>query len=144
LAAVPVAAFALYMVGGVPWLPSVTNDPRVLAARRDAQQEAALIPVLRQRVAALDQHSEQARQGWMLVGGAQARQGDMAGAADAWRKAVAIRFDPTLAMETAEAISESSGSVTPEAAGLFRRALAEAPPDAPWRPMVEKRIAGAN
>jgi hypothetical protein len=32
--------------------------------------------------------------------------------------------------------------VTDESAALFRRALAEAPPDAPWRPMAEKRIAG--
>jgi len=140
LIAVPVIAFALYMVGGVPWLPSMANDPQITAARREAQQEAALIPVLRQRVAALDQHSEQARQGYMLLGGAEARQRDMASAADSWRKALAIRFDPTLAVETAEAVTESTGSITDEAAGLFRRALAEAPPDAPWRPMAERRL----
>ena len=142
LVLVPVAAFALYLVGGVPWLPSMANDPEMTTARREAQQEAALIPVLRQRVAALDQHSEQAREGYMLLGGAEARQSDMAGAADAWRTALGIRFDPTLAVETAEAITESAGSVTEEAAGLFRRALAEAPADAPWRPMAEKRLNG--
>jgi len=140
LVAVPVVAFALYMVGGVPWLPSMANDPQITATRREAQQEAALIPVLRQRVAALDPHSEQARQGYMLLGGAEARQGNMAGAAEAWRIALGIRFDPTLAVETAEAVTESTGSITEEAAGLFRRALAEAPPDAPWRPMAEKRL----
>jgi cytochrome c-type biogenesis protein CcmH len=43
-------------------------------------------------------------------------------------------------MQAAEAITESTGQVTDEAAQLFRRALAEAPPDAPWRPMVERRL----
>ena len=32
------------------------------------------------------------------------------------------------------------GRVTDEAAGLFRRALAESPADAPWRPMAQKRL----
>jgi cytochrome c-type biogenesis protein CcmH len=141
---VPVVAFALYIVGGVPWLPSVADDPRLIAARQQAQQEAALIPILRQKLATLDQHSEQARQGYLLLGGAEARRRDMAAAAEAWRTALGIRFDATLAVETAEAITESSGGVTDEAAALFRRALAEAPPDAPWRPMAEKRLAGSK
>jgi cytochrome c-type biogenesis protein CcmH len=68
----------------------------------------------------------------------------MAAAAEAWRTALGIRFDATLAVETAEAITESSGGVTDEAAALFRRALADAPPDAPWRPMAEKRLAGTK
>jgi cytochrome c-type biogenesis protein CcmH len=40
----------------------------------------------------------------------------------------------------AEAITESQGHITDEAAGLFCRALAEAPADAAWRPMVQKRL----
>jgi len=144
LVMIPVVAFALYIVGGVPWLPSVGDDPRIVAMREQARQEAALIPILRQKLATLDQHSEQARQGYVLLGGAEARRRDMAAAAEAWRTALGIRFDPTLAVETAEAITESQGRVTDEAAGLFRRALAEAPPDAPWRPMAEKRLAGVK
>lgn len=144
LVMVPVVAFALYIVGGVPWLPSVGDDPRIAAMREQARQEAALIPILRQKLATLDQHSEQARQGYVLLGGAEARRRDMGAAAEAWRTALGIRFDPTLAVETAEAITESQGRVTDEAAGLFRRALAEAPPDAPWRPMAEKRLAGTK
>ncbi len=140
LVLVPGIAFALYIVGGVPWLPSVGDDPRLVAMREQARQEAALIPILRQKLATLDRHSEQARQGYLLLGGAEARRRDMTAAAEAWRTALGIRFDPTLAVETAEAITESQGRVTDEAAGLFRRALAEAPPDAPWRPMAEKRL----
>jgi len=144
LVMIPVVAFALYIVGGVPWLPSVGDDPRIVAMREQARQEAALIPILREKLATLDQHSEQARQGYVLLGGAEARQRDMTAAAESWRTALGIRFDPTLAVETAEAITESQGRVTDEAAGLFRRALAEAPPDAPWRPMAEKRLAGTK
>ena len=51
-----------------------------------------------------------------------------------------MRFDPTIAAEAAEAITEAQGHVTEEAAALFRRALAELPADAPWRPMAEKRL----
>ena len=141
LVLVPVAALALYLAGGVPWLPSMPRNPELAAARRQMRDEAALIPLLRERLAALDPHSEQTRQGYMLLGGAEAKQGDMTAAAKSWRTALAIRFDPTLAVETAEAITESQGGVNLEAANLFRRALAEAPPDAPWRPMAEKRLA---
>jgi len=45
-----------------------------------------------------------------------------------------------LAAEAGEAITEVNGKVTDEAAALFRRALAEAPAEAPWRPMAEKRL----
>lgn len=138
---VPLVALVLYLLKGVPWLPSIADQPRFAAVRDQARQEAALIPVLREKLRTLDQRSDQARQGYRLLGGAEARQGNMAGAADAWRTALGIRFDPTLALETAEAITESAGRVTEEAAGLFRRALAEAPPDAPWRKMAEKRLA---
>ena len=34
--------------------------------------------------------------------------------------------------------------LTEEAVALFRRALAEAPADAPWRPMAEKRLSEAK
>ena len=61
-------------------------------------------------------------------------------AADAWRTALATRFDPTIAAEAAEAITETQGRVTEEAATLFRHALAESPADAPWRPMAQKRL----
>ena len=66
----------------------------------------------------------------------------MMGAAKAWQRALANRFDPTLAAETAEAMTEANGHVTPAAAALFRRALAAAPADAPWRGMVERRLGG--
>lgn len=76
----------------------------------------------------------------MLLGSAEVSRGRLNAAADAWRTALATRFDPTLAAEAAEAMSEAEGRVTDEAAGLFRRALAESPADALWRPMAQKRL----
>jgi cytochrome c-type biogenesis protein CcmH len=141
---VPLGAFALYVVGGNPNLPAAPLAERVAAAQQRAEQEAALIAQLRRRLASLDPHSEQARQGYVLLGNAEVSRGRLHAAADAWRTALAARFDSTLAAETGEAISEAEGRVTDEAAGLFRRALAEAPSDAPWRPMAQKRLSEAK
>jgi cytochrome c-type biogenesis protein CcmH len=140
LVLVPLGAFALYVIGGNPNLPAAPLTERIAASQQRAEQEAALITQLRRRLAVLDPHSEQARQGYVLLGNAEVSRGRLSAAADAWRTALATRFDATLAAEAAEAISETAGRVTDEAAGLFRRALAEAPADAPWRPMAQKRL----
>ncbi len=137
---VPVGAFALYLLGGSPGLPSVPLAERIAAAREREARAVSLIAQLRQRLAELDPHTEQARQGYILLGNAEATRGRLQEAADAWRTALATRFDPTIAAEAAEAITEVQGHVTDEAAMLFRQALAASPPDAPWRPMAEKRL----
>ena len=137
---VPLAGFALYIVAGSPWLPAAPLAELKAAEQRQMEQEAALIAQLRQRLAELDPHSDRARQGYVLLGNAEASRGRLQDAADAWRTALAVRFDPMLAAETAEAITEAQGHVTDEAAMLFRRALAESPADAAWRPMAEKRL----
>jgi cytochrome c-type biogenesis protein CcmH len=136
----PLGAFVLYWIGGSPWLPAAPLAERIAAAQQEATREAALIAQLRQRLGELDVHSEQARQGYVLLGNAEASRGRLPEAVDAWRTALATRFDPTLAAETAEAITEVNGSVTNEAAALFRQAIAASPADAPWRPMAEKRL----
>jgi cytochrome c-type biogenesis protein CcmH len=137
---VPLGAFALYVVGGQPGLPAAPLADRIAAAQQRAQQETALIAQLRQRLAELDPHTEQSRQGYILLGNAEASRGRLREAADAWRTALAEKFNPTIAAETAEAISEVEGRVTDEAAKLFRRALDESSGDAPWRPMAQKRL----
>ncbi|HME27934.1 MAG TPA: c-type cytochrome biogenesis protein CcmI [Acetobacteraceae bacterium] len=137
---VPVGALALYLLGGSPDLPAVPLADRLAAARAREAQEATLIAQLRQRLGELDPRSEQAHQGYILLGNAEASRGRLREAADAWRTALAMRFDPTIAAEAAEAITEAQGHVTDDAAMLFRQALAESPPDAPWRPMAEKRL----
>jgi cytochrome c-type biogenesis protein CcmH len=137
----PIGGLALYLTGGSPNLPAEPLAERIAAAKVRDEHDSALIAELRRRLSTIDPHSEQARQGYVLLGNAEASRGRLKQAADAWQTALAVRFDPTLAVETGEAITEVSGQVTRDAAALFRRALADSPPDAPWRPMAVKRLA---
>lgn len=138
---VPVAALLLYASGGSPNLPSMPLKARIAAAQQEMRQEEAMLVRLRAVLATLDPHTEKAREGFVLLGGAEARLGHFGAAADAWNKALAVRFDSTLAAEAAEAATQAAGRVTDRAAALFEQALATAPRDAPWRPMAERRLA---
>jgi cytochrome c-type biogenesis protein CcmH len=140
LVLVPLLAAGLYALDGRPFLPAAP-----LAERRAETREAeAMIALLRERLATLDPHSEMARQGYVLLGNAENGLGHLPAAAAAWQRAVAIRFDPALATLAAEAQTRVDGKVSAESAALFRRALAEGPPDAPWRRLAEQRLAGAG
>ncbi|MBV9757277.1 MAG: c-type cytochrome biogenesis protein CcmI [Alphaproteobacteria bacterium] len=141
---IPIAALLLYLPGGHPELPAQPLAERMAKAEQRMRQAAALIGELRQQLATLDPHSERAREGYVLLGNFEDASGNLPEAAAAWRKALDVRFDSTLAAQAAEAITRMHGSVTPEAAALFRRALAEAPADAPWRAIAEQRLAEAN
>jgi cytochrome c-type biogenesis protein CcmH len=142
LALVPVAALLLYVVGGSPGLPALPLKERLAAMRQRVHEEQALVAQLQVVLGKLDPHSDKAREGYILLGNAEARLGNIQAAAAAWHSALDARFDPTLAVETAEAMTEAHGHVTDEAAALFRRALADAPQDAPWRAMAERRLNG--
>lgn len=140
----PAAALLLYLVGGQPGLPSVPHAEMVTVARQQAERAATLAGQLRARLQTLDPTNEMARRGYVMLGELEVEQGDLAAAAAAWQTALDSGFDPTLAARTADALSAAAGKVTPKAAALFRRALAEAPPDAPWRSYAEQRLAGAG
>jgi len=137
---VAVAGLALYLVGGAPLLPAQPLAARIAETERQTAQEDVLVEELRRRLAEMPVDAPQRRQGFELLGSAEARRGRPAEAAAAWRIALAAGFDPTLAAMTGAAIFQAEGKVTPEAVGLFRRALAEAPADAPWRPMAERML----
>ena len=138
LGLVPVLALGLYLVRGVPSLPS--PGPAAVA-QRQAAEEAALIVQLRERLAAMDPATDQARQGYVLLGNVEEARGNDAAAAAAWRTALKDRFDATLAARTAEATVRAAGGVSDSSAARFSRALAAAPPDAPWRAVAEQRLA---
>ncbi|HTW27583.1 MAG TPA: c-type cytochrome biogenesis protein CcmI [Acetobacteraceae bacterium] len=143
LVLVPVLALALYAIDGHPSMPAAPLAERIVAAQRDNQQAEALIAKLREKLAGMDQTSELARQGYLLLGNAEDSMGHLERAAVAWHRALAIRFDPGLAALTAEAQTRLQGHVSPQSADLFRRALAEAPADAPWRKLAEQRLTEA-
>jgi cytochrome c-type biogenesis protein CcmH len=44
----------------------------------------------------------------------------------------------------AEAMAEDSGQLTPESIALFKQSIANAPPNAPWRALDQRRLAEAN
>ncbi len=139
---VPVGAVALYAIGGHPGLPPQPAAVRVAEARAGDAQDEAVIAELRAAIASASPGSARARQGEILLGQAEAAHGDWGASADAFATALADGpFDPALAMETAEARTRADGRVSPDSAALFKRAVATAPPDAPWRTMAEERIA---
>ena len=140
LVMVPCAALLLYLTGGSPGLPAMPLRARMAALAQRVHEQTMLIEELKNVLKGLDPKSPKARQGYILLGNAEARLGDMPGAASAWQTALDAAFDPALAMETAEAITEANGKVTTQAASLFRRALTEGDPHAPWRSMVEQRL----
>lgn len=140
----PAAALVLYLVGGQPGLPSVTHAEVVAAQKREVDRATALAMQLRDRLQRVDPKSDTARRGYVMLGELEVDRGDLAAAASAWLVALNASFDPTLAARTADALSAAAGRVTPQAADLFRRALAEAPQDAPWRGYAEQRLASAG
>lgn len=138
LAVVPVLSAGLYAVGGQPSLPGAASIP---ASQVRAAEEAMLVGQLRERLAGMDPRTDQARQGYVLLGNVEESRGNDAAAAAAWRIALQTRFDAMLAARTAEAATRAEGGVSDSSASLFRRALAAAPPDASWRGVVEQRLA---
>ena len=148
---VPAVALLLYLRIGQPDFPpkdSATGMPQQAAMSPDDAAKAAkddeMIGQLRARLEVMDPHADRTLQGYQILGQAELSRGHLPEAAAAWKHVLDVKFDPTLGAETAEVLTEVSGKITPEALALFKRALAEAPADAPWRPMAEKRIAEAG
>ena len=139
---VPLAAEGLYLIDGHPELPdaSAARDPGATA--QEAADADKLITTLRQRLTELDPKTDLAAQGYLLLGNAEASRGRLPEAAAAWRQSLAVNFDPNLAAQTAEAEFQANGRLNPASRALFQKALDNAPPDAPWRSLVQQRLAG--
>lgn len=140
LVLVPVAGLALFLPFALPIVPSEPHAAVMRAETAATQRDDALVAELEQKLKQVPPNTEQARQGYLLLGQALVSQNKLAAAAQAWRKALDVKFDPTLAAETAEAETEAAGHVTPGAAGLFHQALDKAPVTAPWRKLAEQRL----
>lgn len=112
----PVLALVLYLPQGQPLLPAAPLAPRVAAAAARLQQDQSMLAMLRAKIATLPPRSDQARQGYILLGKLDADLGDAAGAAAAWSQALAIRYDPQLAKLRDMAVAVSKQPAAP--AGL--------------------------
>ncbi len=144
LVTVPLVAVGLYLLGGRPELPDAPHAQIVAQMADQAHRDDMLIGELRARLKQMDPTSEQARTGYVLLGNVEDNRGHLVAAADAWQHALDIKFDPLLAAQVAEATTQAEGRVSERAAALYRRALDAAPKDAPWRALVEKRLAEAK
>ncbi|NHN88252.1 c-type cytochrome biogenesis protein CcmI [Acetobacter conturbans] len=141
LALIPMFAVALYLTGGHPGFPAQPLKPRLEAmAARDAKA-GKVIDQLKDALAKMPADDPSLRQGYILLGQAEASRGHDKGAADAWRKALALEFQPDLAIQLAEEQVRVDGHISAESLALYQRALEAAPKDAPWRQAVEQRIA---
>nr|WP_256476452.1 c-type cytochrome biogenesis protein CcmI [Siccirubricoccus soli] len=167
LVAVPLASLGLYLVTGMPEMPSAPYTLRREVAARD---EAMLVQ-LRARLEQMPEGA-QARQGWVLMGNAERGRGELGAAADAYRRALAMQFEADLAAQLAQVLLEDGkveeasrllaeslprapqhiglrflSGLAEERAGrpanarrVWQGLLADAPEDVPWRGMVERRL----
>jgi cytochrome c-type biogenesis protein CcmH len=145
---VPATALGLYLSVGHPDFPPKGRDaPPVLTPEQQAkaEEEDKALAQLRARLQFMDPQSPRTLDGYMILGRAELSRGQLPEAATAFQHILDVRFDPTLAAETAEVLTQAAGGrVTPDALALFKRALAEAPPDAKWRAMAQQRVAEAR
>jgi len=145
LVLVPGVAVGLYLISaGHPELPAAPLAARIAASSGRAAQDGKLLVELRQSVDKLPPSSDQARQGFLILGQAEASLTHWGDAAAAWRRALAIRFDATVAFEVAEATTRAQGHVDGESAELYRKALASGAADAPWHVLAVQRLAEAE
>jgi cytochrome c-type biogenesis protein CcmH len=121
LLAVPVLAFGIYLATGTPDMPSAPFSLRQEIAERDE----ALLAHLRARLAQLDPKTDQARQGWILLGNAERNRGHLDAAAEAYSTVLAARFDADAAAQLAQVLLEAGRPE--EAARLLAQALPQAP-----------------
>ncbi|AQT04270.1 c-type cytochrome biogenesis protein CcmI [Acetobacter persici] len=141
LALIPVAAVGLYLTNGVPSLPAQPLGPRLVAQHEQNTRGDAVIQRLKAALAMIPAGDPNLRQGYLLLGQAEATREHYAEAAEAWNHALSLSFDPELAARTGEALTRAASHVTPQALDLFRKALDAAPKDASWRGPVQARIA---
>jgi len=123
LPVIAAAGIGLYLLRGSPGMPSATHAFRAEIRARDD----ALLATLRARLATLDPRSDQARQGWILLGNAEAGRGNAEAAIEAWARAAEARFDPELAANIAEAEIQRGNAEA--ALAWIARGLAERPRD---------------
>ena len=141
LLALPLLSVGLYLTCGHPSMPAMPLAPRLAAAEKADHRNDDLINRLRDSLQHIPADDPNRFQGYVLLGQAEAARDHYAAAAQAWREAIAVRFEPELAARAAEAQTMADGGhISAETADLYRRALDAAPADAPWRMAVQQRI----
>lgn len=139
LVLIPLLAIWIYAEKGFPsftsekpahqWSPK-SFSPQLAQIRKLGKEAASLSPMDKRYSLIHEQ-----------LGDLKAQIGLPQPALEEWKLALKGRFTPELALKAAEAETQQTGHVSPEALKLYHQALDAAPPDAPWRLAVETRIA---
>lgn len=144
---VPAFAIGLYLMEGVPNFPPKDMPQAEAAAEAAARAQAEaqakddqLIAQLRARLALMDVGSEKWVEGYTILGKAEYSRQRYQAAVDAWKVVLKDHFDPGLAANIGEVLTQAAGAITPEALDYFKRSAAASPPDAPWMKLVTKRL----
>lgn len=126
----PALALALYLPRGTPGMPGFPFAEVQAVREAERAETDRLLGEVRARIAQLPAESEEARRGWVLIAQVERRRGNVLTAAEAARRALAIRFEPSLAVDLAEMLAiAADGQVTAEARRLLERAKRSAPDD---------------
>ena len=121
LAAVPLLAGGLYWWNGIPEMPSASLATRLA----ESDQEATMIAQVRAQLAKLPVNDPRTLEGWLLIGNAERSRNQLGAAAEAYRHALALRFEPDVAGQLAQVLLEDGQ--TEAAATLLAAALPQAP-----------------
>lgn len=140
LGCIPLAAIGLYLVNGMPALSPQPLQSRFIEQNRQNQQLAPYIQQLKDKIASLNPQDPKRIEGYLLLGRIEAQQNHIHEAIQAWKAALTLHYDPTLAAQIAEMMIEKNGQITQESYMLFQKALKTAPANAVWRSLAEQRI----
>ncbi|GAB6853609.1 c-type cytochrome biogenesis protein CcmI [Asaia astilbis] len=141
LLALPGFGFALYLINGHPSLPPQPHHETVTPV--PAAMQALFVKLAKQVADMKPEDPDYVRQS-VLLGQVDESLNRPDEALRAYRQALAARFIPELAVQIAELQSQRDGHISPESLALYRKALDNAPNDAPWRLAVEARIAAGE
>ncbi len=145
----PAGAMALYLVLGQPGTPgfplaergNLSTAAKVAAGGGATPADiAAMVEKLQTRLETKPDDLE----GWVLLARTQMSRGNYGAGADAYKKALALKDDPALMTDYAEALVLTSATVTQDALKIFTAARARDPlnPKARFYMGMEKAAAG--
>jgi cytochrome c-type biogenesis protein CcmH len=128
--AVPALAIAIYLPHGTPDMPDFPLAEMQARRAAEAAEVAQLVATLRTRIAETAPGSPQRFNGLVLLGNTERARGESFAAANAFRAALAISFDATVAVDLAETLAlAEDGRIGAEAVGLLARAAPLLPND---------------
>ncbi|MXV43948.1 c-type cytochrome biogenesis protein CcmI [Saccharibacter sp. 17.LH.SD] len=140
---IPILALLLYSVNGLPFLSSQSADTRGPTPSL-AQSSTTLLEDLNTKLAHLSPQDPHYAALHLKRGQLEAEMGLTDQTILDWKAALDVSFTAELALNIAELETRNAGHVTADALSLYHRALATAPPNAPWRLAVEARIAAGE